>query len=154
MIMYRCLVRGRTEAEGLLAHVRQYATDGTLAGVHTLDSAGGTTLGLRQGDTHAVLYVHALSEGERAGLIALGTPDYCVAFSPGDEDLPEAVGLCWEVMTAINTFHPTPVWIHSAAYSEQTIGRFAEPRRTRFSDGGEGHVLTAEEFAAMLDAPV
>ncbi len=153
MILYRCLLSCRSAAERLLSNLETLTKDGVLPDTAALHSSSGSTLGLRRESTHILVYLHGLSPSEQIALQTVGVVGctHCLALSP-DEETFDAVGLCWDVLTAINVFYPTDVWICDRLYSAERIGIVASLRIAEFGDRTSGYILTPAEFRRLLES--
>jgi hypothetical protein len=149
--MYRCLTPTHGDAERLLDEVRGLVSDHLVLDVKSLGADRGA-VGIRRGRDGALVYVQDLSESERAWFQEFGDFRSSLAVRPM-ERTPESVGVCWDIVVALNTFSPTPVWISNLAYHGDFIRKFAPLRFARFSDGAEGSALSAEEFAKLVETP-
>jgi hypothetical protein len=153
MILYRCLLDSRSAAERLSTEVKSLADDGVLPDASATEPASGNTLVLLRGDNRAVIDMRWLSPVERNALVAVGMPGltYSLEFTP-DEETPDAVGLCWDALTAINALEAVDVWINDRFYREERIRDFAPVRFIEFDDETAGHVMTGAEYAKLLDS--
>lgn len=150
-VLYCSIALGVADGVRLLDQVRDWASDGVLTDVQWLHGPGEASLALRRGESYAILRVRPLSRvsSERKDE-PNKSEEWCVSFSPSDDDSPEAAALCWDALVAINTFSPTPVWISVLAYGAADLHHIGPATSLAIRAGGQGHLLTSTQFDALL----
>jgi len=118
----------------------------------SVDAEGETRATLCREDSRVNLVLEELSASEQTGILAAGLSksSNCISISVGLLT-PEAVGLSWEILAAINLNDAADVWISDKMYGEASLRSFAPSRPLNLRDGDRGYLLKAKEFSQLLD---
>jgi hypothetical protein len=57
--------------------------------------------------------------------------------------------LCWDILAAVNLWHPMKTWLASSTYSFAAVKLYPSLEGLRI-DGQDGHVMSADDFSALI----